>query len=112
MQGLDVITTGGVGVITSIISAWLGWFFTRRKYRAEVDSTLLKNLSDSLEFYKHLSDDNTERLDRLIKRNAQLELEVRQLRIKVNELSSIICTDLSCRVRVNNSIKNDTGEST
>jgi hypothetical protein len=58
MIDLGVLITGGVGVISTIISAWASWFFARKKYNSEVDGNLIENMQKSLEFYEKLSDDN------------------------------------------------------
>lgn len=105
MIDLGVIITGGVGVVSSIVSAWVSWFFARKKYNAEVDSTLLDNLEHSLEFYKALSDDNKNRLDDMLNRNEELEKEVGELRKQVNRMFALICTDLTCRHRLSKDLE-------
>lgn len=102
----DVLITGAVGVVSSIISAWTSWFFARKKYNSEVDNQLIQNMNESLEFYKKLSDDNKSRLDDVLKRNDELEKrdekleeEVRQLRMQMLNLMGSLCTDLTCQLR-------------
>jgi hypothetical protein len=99
MIDLDILITGGIGLISTIIGSWTSWFFARKKYNSEVDSNLIKNMQESLEFYKKLSDDNKERLEVMMKRNDDLELEVRKLRDNYFNLMSSICVDLTCQVR-------------
>lgn len=106
MFEVDVLITAGVGVISSIISAWTSWFFARKKYDSEVDNNLIKNMQESLDFYRQLSDDNKTRLEEVLKRNAELEKrdekledEVRQLRNQMMTLMNQICLDLSCKIR-------------
>lgn len=102
----DVLITGAVGVVSSIISAWTSWFFARKKYNSEVDNQLIKNMNESLEFYKKLSDDNKSRLEEVLKRNDELEKrderleeEVRQLRTQMLNFMGSLCTDLTCQLR-------------
>lgn len=97
-----ILITGGVGIITTVISGWTSWFFARRKYNSEVDNNLIKNMQQSLEFYEKLSDDNEKRLDEVLKRNAELEQEIRDLRKQMFSLMSSICTDLTCQLRKRN----------
>lgn len=97
-----ILITGGVGIITTVISGWTSWFFARRKYNSEVDNNLIENMQQSLEFYKKLSDDNKNRLDEVLKRNAELEQEIRDLRKQVFSLMNSICTDLTCQLRKRN----------
>lgn len=99
MIDLGILITGGVGIITTVISGWTSWFFARRKYNSEVDNNLIENMQQSLEFYKKLSDDNKNRLDEVLKRNAELEQEIRDLRKQMFSLMSSICTDLTCQLR-------------
>lgn len=96
----DVLITGGVGLITSIISSWTTWFFTRKKYNSEVDLNLIEKMEKSLEFYKALSDDNKSRLEEITQRNNRLEDEVQELRKQVLDLTLNICMDLTCSHRI------------
>lgn len=102
MIDLGILITGGVGIITTVISGWTSWFFARRKYNSEVDNNLIENMQQSLEFYKKLSDDNESRLDEVLKRNAELEQEMRDLRKQMFSLMNSICTDLTCQLRKRN----------
>lgn len=97
-----ILITGGVGIITTVISGWTSWFFARRKYNSEVDNNLIENMQQSLEFYKKLSDDNKDRLDEVLKRNAELEQEIKDLRKQMFSLMNSICTDLTCQLRKRN----------
>lgn len=99
MIDLGILITGGVGIITAVISGWTSWFFARRKYNSEVDNNLIENMQQSLEFYKKLSDDNKNRLDEVLKRNAELEQEIKDLRKQMFSLMNSICTDLTCQLR-------------
>lgn len=102
MIDLGILITGGVGIITTVTSGWTSWFFARRKYNSEVDNNLIENMQQSLEFYKKLSDDNKNRLDEVLKRNAELEQEIKDLRKQMFSLMNSICTDLTCQLRKRN----------
>lgn len=102
MIDLGILITGGVGIITTVISGWTSWFFARRKYNSEVDNNLIENMKQSLEFYEKLSDDNKNRLDEVLKRNAELKQEIRDLRKQMFSLMNSICTDLTCQLRKRN----------
>lgn len=99
MIDMGIIITGAIGLLTTLISGWTSWFFARKKYNSEVDGNLIANMKESLEFYKHLSDDNKKRLDEALKRSDYLEEEVKELRKQVLNLMTIMCTDLSCQLR-------------
>lgn len=99
MIGTETLLTGGIGVLTTVISAWVSWAFARKKYNSEVDNNLIQNMQESLDFYKKLSDDNRARLEEVLKRNEDLENEVKELRAQLFGLMSSICTDLSCQIR-------------
>ena len=106
MIDLGILITGGIGLITTIVSGWASWFFARKKYNSEVDNQLIKNMNESLEFYKKLSDDNRGRLEEVLKRNDELEKrderleeEIRQLRTQMLNFMSSLCTDLTCQLR-------------
>ena len=79
MEYIGIIITGFVGLITSIVT----WFLGKRKYNSEVDNTLIQNMQQSLEFYKSISDDYKVRLASEIKSHNQ---EVAELRAENSEL--------------------------
>ena len=97
---ISILITGGVGLLTTIISSWTTWFFTRKKYNSEVDLNLVEKMEKSLEFYKSLSDDNKNRLEEITERNNELEKEVQELRKQVLNLTMNICMDLTCSHRM------------
>ncbi len=96
---MNELIIAGIGIIASVVSGWVSWFFTRKKYNTEVDSNVIENMKQSLEFYTKLSDDNKERLEEALKRNAALEDEVKQLRDQMFTLMSNLCYDMSCELR-------------
>jgi hypothetical protein len=97
-----VLITAIIGVVTTFTSGWTAWFFARKKYNTEVDNNLIKNMKESLDFYKQLSDDNRQRLEVALKRSDSLEEEVKELRQQVMNLLTSICTDMSCQLRQGN----------
>ena len=99
---MEILITGLVGLISSILTGWASWFITRKKYNAEVDQTLVQNMKSSLDFYKQLSDDNRDRLQEVLKRNDELEQEVKKLRDQVFIIMNQICLNSQCQVRVKN----------
>lgn len=101
------ILIGFIGVVSTFLSGFTSWFFTRKKYNSEVDSTVISNLREALNVYKDISDDNTKRLNEALLQNQQkderianLESEVRELRNQMFELMNNICYDLSCAYRM------------
>ena len=91
-----------VGIISTVVSGWVSWFFTRKKYNVEIDNNIISNMRESLEFYKQLSDDNKQRLDEVLKRNDALDIEIKELRKQVSELMLMTCKDLTCKLRQTN----------
>ena len=90
-----------IGIFSTVLSSWTTWFFTRKKYNSEVDQNLIQNMKESLDFYKQLSDDNRSRLEEVLKRNDELENDLKNLRNQMFNLMSQICFDLSCKLRQN-----------
>lgn len=78
------------GALTTIISSFSAWFFTKKKYNAEVDNNLISNMQESLEFYKSLADDNKSRLEAVLQENAELRKEIAELRGQVDRLTSAL----------------------
>ena len=96
-----VAITAGIGILTTIVSSWASYFFTRKKYHSEVDNNLISNMQESLEFYTQLSDDNSNRLkviledydklrtqfEEVLSENNSLRIEVVKLRTQISALS-------------------------
>jgi hypothetical protein len=78
------------GAIATILSGFTSWFFTKKRYNAEVDNNLISNMQESLEFYKTLADDNKQRLEEVLSENADLRGQVADLREQVNKMTSIL----------------------
>lgn len=104
IENYEVLITGVIGLITTIISGWMSWFFARKKYNSEVDNQVINNMKESLSFYKALSDDTKARLsevleqnremieqnDKLMAQNKALDAEVKELKAQIKELSDKI----------------------
>lgn len=101
----ELLITGGIGLVTTIVSGWVSWIFARKKYNSEVDHNLIENMENSLEFYKKLSDDNRARLEEMAERNRVLEVEIQELRKQMLNLTMNICMDLTCANRVREQLK-------
>ena len=71
MIDIGILITGGVGLLSSVISSWTTWLFARKKYNSEVDLNLVEKMEKSLEFYKSLSDDNRIREPIIVDNNGQ-----------------------------------------
>lgn len=103
----DVIITAIIGATTTVISSVITFLTTKRKYYSEVDSQLITNMKESLEFYKTLSDDNKARLLEQIDRNDKLELQLIDMQKELNSIKNQmmnmmgqICLTFSCQDRV------------
>lgn len=109
----EVIITGGIGLLTSIVSALTSWLLARRKYNSEVDHNVIDNMRESLEFYEKLSNDNKNRLteaieenkglradiNNLLEENNTLKKDISSLKDQMLKLTTTICIDLSCQLR-------------
>lgn len=101
----ELLITGGIGFVSTIVSGWVSWIFARKKYNSEVDHNLIENMENSLEFYQKLSDDNRARLEEITERNRVLELEIQELRKQMLNLTMNICMDLTCANRIREQLK-------
>lgn len=75
-------------LLTLIVSNWITWFLSRKKYNSEVDGTLIKNLQESLAFYTKVCDDNQRRLEENLVKIKQQDDTIELLRKQVEELKS------------------------
>lgn len=96
----EAIILALIGIGEAVITALITFKLTKRKYNSEVDSNVISNMEKSLNFYKKLSDDNSKRLDEVLRKNNKLEDEVDELRKSMFSLMSQICTRIMCQDRV------------
>lgn len=99
MIDYGVLITGGVGVVTTFISGFVSWFFTRRKYNTEVNSNEIANLKESLDFYKKIVEDNNKKLQFYIDLAETNRKEVYRLKGVVYRLLNNSCLDNGCLER-------------
>lgn len=97
-MNIEVIATGVVGLFTTVISGWTSWMFARKKYNSEVDSQVIANMKESLDFYKQLSDDNKERLDQVLTQNKEILAQNAEL-IAQNKLLQAEVEELKAQIR-------------
>lgn len=88
-----------IGIAEAVITGFVTFFMTKRKYNTEVDSNIIKNMQESLTFYKELSDDNKARLVEAQQKAKAMEQEISELRSVVFGMLTQICTDMMCQNR-------------
>lgn len=117
----EILITAGVGLVTTVVSSWSAWVFARKKYDSEVDHNVIDNMKESLEFYERLSNDNKARLtetieenkklregfNKVLKENESLRNDIDDLKSQMLKLTTSICYDLSCKIRMRESFNNN-----
>lgn len=96
MIDVGILITGGIGLITTIVSGWTSWFFARKKYNTEVDSNEIENLKKSLEFYESIVKDNNKKLQFYIELAEYNRIEVYRLKGVIHRLLNNSCLDNGC----------------
>lgn len=96
MIDLNIIISGAVALISSGVTSFITWFFTRRKYNTEVDSNEIKNLKDSLDFYEKIVRDNNKKLSFYIDLAENNRVEVYRLKGIIHRLLNNSCLDNGC----------------
>lgn len=111
-----IILTALCTSISSIVTGFVTFILTKKKYNIEVDNTYIQNMQKSLEFYERLSDDNSKRLtavldrnqyleERYLKveeRNERLEAEIEKVKNQMITVMGQICLNLACDARIHN----------
>lgn len=99
MIDVNILITGGIGLISTIASGWVSWFYARKKYNTEVDSNEIENLKKSLEFYENIVKDNNKKLAFYIDLAENNRVEVYRLKGVIHRLLNNSCLDNSCLKR-------------
>lgn len=75
------------GLFCTLVSSIVTFILTKRKYNTEVDSQQIKNMSDSFETYKKITDETIEtqnrRIEMLQKENDNLRQQIYQLQMQL-----------------------------
>lgn len=100
MIDVGILITGGIGLVSTVVSGWASWFFTRKKYNAEVDSNEIENLKKSLEFYESIVKDNNKKLQFYIDLAENNRIEVYRLTGVIHRLLNNSCLDNGCIKRM------------
>ena len=96
MIDVGILITGAVGLVTTVVSGWISWFFARKKYNTEVDSNEIENLKKSLEFYESIVKDNNKKLQFYIDLAEDNRIEVYRLKGVIHRLLNNSCLDNGC----------------
>lgn len=97
---INELIVGSIGLLTTITSGWVSWFFARKKYNTEVDHNYIENLGKGLETYDSIITHNKAEIEYLMKENEELRKEIAELRKQVLNLTMNICMDLTCTRRM------------
>lgn len=100
MIDVGILITGGIGLLTTIVSSWASYFFARKKYNTEVDSNEIENLKKSLEFYEEIVRDNNKKLQFYIDLAENNRIEVYRLKGMIHRLLNNSCLDNGCVKRM------------
>ena len=96
MIDVGILITGGIGLVTTVVSGWTSWFFARKKYNTEVDSNEIEDLKKSLEFYESIVKDNNKKLQFYIDLAENNRIEVYRLKGVIHRLLNNSCLDNGC----------------
>ena len=96
---LGVLITAGIGIVTTLCSAFFTFIFSKKKYNAEVDSTQIANMKASLDIYQDMVKDLGRKLDLYSKIVDKNKSEVIRLKSVVIKMIGKICTIESCKNR-------------
>lgn len=87
-------------ILSPIITGYVTYRQTKKRYETEVDSDLIDNLTKSLNFYQTIVEDNQAKLMDLLKQNKELEQKIDDLKKEVALLYQYSCIKEDCTVRV------------
>lgn len=62
-----IIISSVCGIVATGVGSFITWLLSKKKYHSEVESSNIKNMQDSLDFYINLVEDSNKRLQEEIK---------------------------------------------
>ena len=75
-------------LLTTLLTVLLGWFFWRKKAKAEVEGSQIENAEKLLEYYRKLADDLGQRLESAIQKFNDAENTINELEKKIDDLTT------------------------
>lgn len=101
-MGTEMIITGIIGIISTCVSSWATWFFSKKRYtKIEINHSEIEDMKESLNFYKDLSESTQKTLSTILNKseelastNIKLLIEVQNLKVQVNTLLQVINIEL------------------
>lgn len=105
----STIITALVGLFCTLVSSFVTFLFTRKKYNEEVTSQRLDNLDKaftlSQKMYKATTEIQNEKIQKLQEENDKLKKEFWDLQQKIAELLPFVCNNTNCPRRTLNPAK-------
>lgn len=89
-----MLITAAIGIVSTAVTGWLGWFFGRKRSNAEVADM-------QLNYIKKMDDYFTKKVDNLIAENERLSFELYQLKVIVDAMIDDACITKGCNKREN-----------
>jgi len=89
-----------IGILATGVSSFLTWLFARKKYNAEVDSQVIQNMNNLLDFYIKLCDDTNRRVLEIQRENDSLREKVEKIETRLVRLQGKACYRERCQDRV------------
>lgn len=77
-------------LLTTLATGFGGWFFGRKKAKAEAEASQIENAEKLLNYYKNLVDDLGTRLDKAIENLQKSEVEKQEVIRKFTEATETI----------------------
>ena len=75
-------------LLSALATGFGGWFFGRKKAKAEAEASQIENAEKLLNYYKNLVDDLGSRLDSAIKKFNEAEATIRELENRIDDLTN------------------------
>lgn len=106
---INTIYTILISVLTALGGGFSGWFFTRKKYKTEVDSNVIHNLEKSFDVFSKTINFCEQRIEELTKEliackeeNKKLEKELYAVKDRTLKIIEMVCVNLTCTLRKRN----------
>lgn len=93
---MDGLSAEVWSVVTMAATNAVTWFFSRKKYKAEVASTSIDNDSKNLQFYIQLTNNNAEQLRLLTESSNKDRMEIYRMKKVMFEILQDACTNGAC----------------
>lgn len=88
----EILLTGIVGILTAAIGSLVTYLTQKKKYKAESDDIIIRNMKEAMDFYDQYATSTRNRFNEIVDMNKDLMVELGGVKAEIGRLADWLCT--------------------